>query len=144
MTYHLLRTPTVLNHLTTLLRTTFPTEESITIASTAAIPYLTLCIEEALRIYPPVPTSFPRKTTSSGGAVICDAFVPTNTIVGVYQWAAYSSTRNFTDPEKFVPERWVREEEFEKEGLGRYKKDMERRGVVKAFSVGPRNCLGKK
>ncbi len=76
--------------------------------------------------------------------MICDKFVPPNTVVGVYQRVAYSSTRNFTDPEKFVPERWGREEDLEGEGLARYKGDLERRGVLKPFSTGPRNCLGKK
>jgi cytochrome P450 len=52
--------------------------------------------------------------------------------------SANHSPSNFTDPAKFVPERWLDDtSEYE-----RYAND--RREVFQPFSVGPRNCIGKK
>lgn len=54
--------------------------------------------------------------------------------VGIAQWAAYHSERNFRDAFKFAPERWM--------GDPAYKDDL--RDVVQGFSFGPRNCLGRR
>ena len=39
--------------------------------------YLHACIEEGLRVYPPVPIGLPRRTPTEG-TIICDRFVPGN------------------------------------------------------------------
>jgi cytochrome P450 len=39
------------------------------------MPYLNACINEGLRMYPPVPTGLPR-TVPEGGAAICGSWVP--------------------------------------------------------------------
>ena len=39
------------------------------------MPYLNACINEGLRMYPPVPTGLPR-TVPEGGAAICASWVP--------------------------------------------------------------------
>lgn len=46
----------------------------------------------------------------------------------------YHNPRLFKDPEVLVPERWL--------GDPRY--DNDKRDAVQPFSVGPRNCVGKK
>lgn len=56
------------------------------------------------------------------------------TLVSVPQWAAHQSELNFSQPQEFIPERWLNDE--------RFASDM--RDVVNPFSVGPRNCIGKK
>ena len=56
------------------------------------------------------------------------------TIVSVSQWSAYHSARNFKDPDKFIPERWLGDPAFS----GDVKE------VLQPFSTGPRNCIGKK
>jgi cytochrome P450 len=65
--------------------------------------------------------------------MIAGRFVPCNTIVGVSQWSSYHSSSNFSEPHKFIPERWL--------GDPKYKDD--KRKVVQPFSVGPRNCIGQ-
>lgn len=55
------------------------------------------------------------------------------TSVYVSQHATNHSTRNYTSPELYVPERWL--------GDVRYKDDN--RASLNPFSFGPRNCLGK-
>lgn len=56
------------------------------------------------------------------------------TSVAVSQRAAYYSSKNFKDPNDFVPERWL-------PGTGY---DTDRKDVLQPFSFGPRNCIGKK
>jgi cytochrome P450 len=55
--------------------------------------------------------------------------------VGVQQLAAHHSKRNWHEPESFVPERWLENAPAE------FKKDD--KSAMQAFSIGPRNCLGK-
>lgn len=55
------------------------------------------------------------------------------TVVFVTQLAAYRNPNNFRDPYSFVPERWLSEE---------YASDKKQ--ALQPFSIGPRNCLGKK
>ena len=55
------------------------------------------------------------------------------TSVGVHHWSAYQSAQNFRKPEQFIPERWLGDEEFADDD----------RSALQAFSLGPRNCLGK-
>lgn len=57
------------------------------------------------------------------------------TIVGVWQWAAYHSASNFHDWESFVPERWLPDAPAEYKG--------DKKDVLHPFSTGPRNCIGK-
>lgn len=58
---------------------------------------------------------------------------PTQTAVYVSQHATNHSTRNYTSPSLFAPERWM--------GSEKYKDDN--RASLQPFSFGPRNCLGK-
>ena len=61
-------------------------------------------------------------------------FVPGNVAVSVHQMATNRSKLNWTDPDEFVPSRWLGEDE-------RYKDD--KRDSMEPFSLGPRNCIGK-
>lgn len=65
-------------------------------------------------------------------------YVPGGTTVGVHQYAAYHSARNFVRPNVFAPERWM--PGAEKEG-SEWRNDD--RAVFNPFSVGPRNCIGR-
>jgi cytochrome P450 len=56
------------------------------------------------------------------------------TTVTINHYACNTSIRNFTDPLKYDPDRWL--------GAAKYANDQ--REVVQPFSVGPRNCPGKK
>lgn len=76
------------------------------------------------------------RETEDSGNVVCDRYVPPGTKVYMTQWAAYNSTKNFAHPEKFAPERWL------KDAPAVYVND--RKKVVQPFSTGPRNCIGRK
>ena len=135
LTYHLLRNPHVLQTLTSLIRTAFPLEADINMVAVQQLHYLNACIEEGLRVYPPGAAGFPRMAPE-GGAMVCGRFVPAGTAVYVTQYAAHVSASNFTGPKDFVPERWLANPP------ARYADDN--RKAMQPFSVGPRNCIGRK
>ncbi|KAH8165590.1 hypothetical protein CIB48_g2662 [Xylaria polymorpha] len=134
-TYHLLNNPEKLARLTAEVRDAFADPEEIDNLSSQKLPYLRAVIEESLRLYPPVPSRFPRRTEVDG--IIIDGHViPKNTSVGVAQWATYQSTQNFANPTEFIPERWL------DDAPAPYKFDD--KSSLQPFSMGPRNCIGKK
>lgn len=134
-TYLLLQHPRVLETLTREIRSSFQAENDINFQNVAQLPYLHAVLEESLRLYPPVPSTFPRRTPSPG-EMVCGRFVPEKTSVGVHQWATYRSERNFRDAESFIPERWL-------DGADARFADDDKK-AFQPFSFGPRNCLGKK
>ena len=150
-TYHLLRNPDKLQNLLYEVRGAFKSDKEITLASAAQLPYLQAVLDEALRLYPPVPSTLPRRTGIQGND-ICGHEIPPGVSrthhfspilvrsngdkvsVGVNQWAANHSERNFLDAEAFIPERWLNDARFKSDQLS----------IVQPFSIGPRGCLGKK
>jgi cytochrome P450 len=75
VTYYLLCNPSALKKLTEEVRTTFQSEEDININSVNRLNYMLACLDEALRIYPPVPIGLPR-TVPRGGATITGYYIP--------------------------------------------------------------------
>jgi cytochrome P450 len=117
--------------LTAEIRSSFSSEESITFKSVLALPYLNACIEEILRIHPPVPAGPPRVVPAKGDTVD-GHWIPGGTIVSVGQWSACHDPANFRNPDEFIPERWIDES---------YSSDIKK--AVQPFSLGPRNCIGR-
>jgi len=132
VTYHLLQNPTILDKLVAEIRTTFNTPNDISIISLQQLKYLNACLQEGLRMYPPVPVGMKRQTVPEGADILGE-HIPGNTRVAVTHYAAYRSTYNFHLPNSFVPERWLGDERFA----------SDKRNVLEPFSYGPRNCLGK-
>lgn len=63
VTYWLLRTPEALAKVTNEVRCAMQSEAEITMNNVAArLPYMLACLEEALRLYPPLPTGLQRRT----------------------------------------------------------------------------------
>jgi len=60
VTYLLLRTPDALKKVTEEIRSAFKSEGDMTFTSVGQLTYLTACISEALRRYPPVSIGLPR------------------------------------------------------------------------------------
>lgn len=75
-TFHLLKHPAAMEKLVTEIRTSFPDPAEMTFASLSKLKYLHACIQEGLRMYPPVPILLPRKTVQS--TVINGYFIPEN------------------------------------------------------------------
>jgi cytochrome P450 len=132
-TFYLLKNPVVLQKLQDEIRTSLSNEQDINLLSVMRLPYLNAVLEESLRMYPPVPATFPR-TTPVGGAIVCGRFVPGGTSVGLHHWSTLRSERNFRQSNSFIPERWLNDLRF----------DADDKQAFQPFSYGPRNCLGKK
>ncbi|RAH44190.1 cytochrome P450 [Aspergillus brunneoviolaceus CBS 621.78] len=106
--YYLLHHPTSLKHLTTELRSTFPTETSIRFdsASPTTSPYLHACVNEAMRLAPSVPNAPPR-AVCPGGIYIDGDFIPAGTVVGAPIYTLHRNEAYFDRPDEFRPERWL-------------------------------------
>jgi cytochrome P450 len=133
LTYLLLTNPECMKKLVDEIRGAFTSTEDMTMEQLAALPYFASCIKEAFRLYPPVPLGLPRMTPADG-STICGRFVPPNTICMIPQLALYTHPDNFRNPLQFLPERWM--------GDARYENDQ--RQGLQPFSVGSRDCVGKK
>lgn len=75
LTYYLMANTDKLAKLCDEVRTAFATDSELTVESLARLKYLNACLEEGLRMYPPVPDGLPR-IVPEGGATICGEFVP--------------------------------------------------------------------
>lgn len=104
--YHLLRSPDKLAALRDEVRGAFATGDELAFSDVSSLPYLRAVMDEALRIHAPLPAGINR-VAPEGGAFIDDQFVPEGTVLQVPSWAAFHLEENFTDPWKFVPERWL-------------------------------------
>ncbi|RMZ84350.1 hypothetical protein DV738_g563, partial [Chaetothyriales sp. CBS 135597] len=110
--------------------------------------YLHACIEETLRLSPPVAAILPREVMK-GGVVVDGEYIPEGTVVGVPAYVVHHDKDAFPDPWSFVPERWIAGSHLHttttKDGTAVVlKEDVERaRQAVCAFSLGSRGCIGK-
>ncbi|KAK4234237.1 cytochrome P450 [Achaetomium macrosporum] len=132
VTFLLLTNPEAMKKLTREIRGAFKSEDEIDFVSVSTLPYLLACIDEALRIYPPVPIGLPR-VVPKGGASIAGNYVPEKTVVAIHQWAMYHNDENFKDPFAYRPERWLGDPAFA----------SDRKDAFQPFHLGPRNCLGR-
>ncbi|KAH6668829.1 cytochrome P450 [Halenospora varia] len=128
----LLTNRTKLQALTNEIRSTFSTEDGITVMSAQNLKYLNAVISESLRLFPAGPETT-RRYTNSGGNVILGELIPEGTVVGISHYAADHKTSSWRDAESFVPERWL--------GDPKYKNDD--CGAISPFQYGPRNCVGQ-
>lgn len=134
ITYYLHQQPEKLERLKKEVRHAFTSVDDMTMTKLSQLEYLNACIQEGLRIYPPVAGLLPRETPGTG-ANVAGRWIPGGTIISVAHYAAYHSPSNFRNPDLFVPERWLPE--------GQQDYGSDNKEALNAFSYGPRNCLGK-
>ncbi|KAK1996017.1 cytochrome P450 [Colletotrichum falcatum] len=131
-TFLLLKNPEKMRKLVREVRAAFRREEEINLTSVNSLTYMLACLDEALRMYPAIPTGLPR-AVPEGGATVSGEFIPENTTVAIYHWAMYHNEENFKNPFEFHPERFLGDPEYA----------SDRREAFQPFHLGPRNCLGK-
>lgn len=101
--------------------------------------YLRACIDEALRIAPPVPGTLWRELASDEKhkpLVIDGHVVPPETQVGVNIYSLHHNEEYFPDSFTFKPERWLPSEATESQ------RELMRQAFT-PFSIGYRGCAGK-
>ncbi|KAG9195827.1 hypothetical protein G6011_00948 [Alternaria panax] len=97
LTYYISTNLQALNYVQREVRAAFRTEEEITMASTTHLRYLHACIEEAMRVYPPVVETPPR---ISPGEYVNGNWIPKGTFITIHQWAVYHNPSNFAHPDE--------------------------------------------
>ncbi|KAJ6495411.1 high nitrogen upregulated cytochrome P450 monooxygenase 2 [Mycena sanguinolenta] len=97
--------------------------------------FLSACINEALRLYPPVPTKGPRQIPfTQCGRSIAGRFIPPGTSVVTPAYSLHRDPESFSLPDKFLPERWLPGSNLERHDAAAFM----------PFSIGPANCVGQK
>ena len=89
------------------------------------------CINETLRLHPPVPSGLYRKTPPEG-VQIGQEYIPGNTTLQIHLYSIGRSEAHFAQADEFIPERF-----FSRPELVRHK------DAFSPFSMGPYGCIGK-
>ncbi|GLB41355.1 putative cytochrome P450 [Lyophyllum shimeji] len=96
------------------------------------LPYLDACVQEVLRMVPPVAAGPPRWNKDIDTQVL-DQVIPAGTTVACPNYAMFRDPRNFVDPDRFRPERWL------EGGIG----GPHNTEAYVPFCYGPGVCIGK-
>ncbi|KAL1709433.1 cytochrome P450 [Schizophyllum commune] len=72
------------------------------------LPYLDACVQEALRIMPPVAAGPPR-TSGDVAYTVLGEYIPPKTVIACPTYTLHRCEENFTDADKYIPERWLGE-----------------------------------
>ncbi|RDW64518.1 cytochrome P450 [Aspergillus mulundensis] len=137
--FHLLHTPSALSQTTAEILHTFDSYSDIRPgAKLRSCKFLHACINEALRLSPPVTGLAPR-TVLRGGIEVDGVHFPEGTIVGSPIYALHRNSAYFAQPDSFVPGRWL-------SGEGGEDTYSAAGGRVPfcPFSVGPRSCVARR
>ncbi|KZL83292.1 benzoate 4-monooxygenase cytochrome p450, partial [Colletotrichum incanum] len=121
------------------IRRSFPSADEISLGPTLnACVYLRACIDESLRMSPPVGGA-PWREVLSGGIVIDGRAIPAGCEVGTSVYALHHNPVYFPDPFVYQPERWLSNTKTE----GGISHARLAQSAFAAFSTGPRSCVGK-
>ncbi|KAI1097133.1 cytochrome P450 ClCP1 [Jackrogersella minutella] len=132
VTFLLTTNPDKLEELTKEVRSAFSNDDEITLTSVGKLSYMLACLNEALRVYPPVPTGLPR-VSPKGGCFIIGQHIPEDAVVAIWQYPINHNSHFWTEPETFAPERFMGDQKFKDDQLD----------AMQPFSIGPRNCIGR-
>lgn len=94
------------------------------------LPYLRACIDESLRMLPPIVFNLPRRTPPEGTTIL-NEFVAGDTSVGMSSYIVHHQESIFQDNNTYKPERW----------LGEEGKSLQPYFIP--FSTGARGCIGR-
>ena len=127
--YYTLSNPQVYYTLKSEIRSAFTSVNQITSKAATDLKYTTAVINEAFRIYPPIPIGMPR--VASTDQWVSGHHVPAGTTVSVHMWSVTHNPANFTNPCTFSPERWLG---------GNSTDNLE---ASQPFLLGTRGCMGR-
>ncbi|KAF2167655.1 hypothetical protein M409DRAFT_21811 [Zasmidium cellare ATCC 36951] len=106
-------------------------------AELSQIPYLAACIDETLRLMPPVRFGLPRRTVGKG-SMISGHHIPAGVTVSASVHTMHRDESLFHDAEDWIPERWIPDSpDSSEEELKRLKE------FVLPFTTGGRACIGR-
>lgn len=134
--FYILHNPSTLQRATAEVRASFNDVEEIVHGSTlTSCHYLRACIDEAMRLSPPVGGGLPRQVLQ-GGITIDGHSIPAGIDVCVPHYTIHHNASYFPSPFSYNPSRWLAESSS--------KEELElAHSAFCPFSVGPRGCIGK-
>ncbi|KAI0805618.1 benzoate 4-monooxygenase cytochrome P450 [Xylaria sp. FL0064] len=146
--YYLARNPECQRKLTLAIRSTFTTKTDIEGPHLAGCQYLRACINESLRMSPPVPGTLWREQLPPDGdkpLVVDGHVIPPGTQVGVNIYALHHNPEYFPDPFTYNPDRWLAPSTKDKPSVGEGPQisDVIYHSAFIPFSLGARGCAGK-
>lgn len=146
--YYLLRDPQKFDRLRDEVDKYFPREEGEPLRFTKMVnmPYLNACINEALRLMPPLPSGSQRCTTAeSGGKMVGPYFIPEGNQIFNHLYTLQRNPLHFSPhPDAFIPERWLPSSERTNAFPSTTNDDfILNHAAFIPFSYGPANCAGK-
>ena len=136
--FYLLHYPLILDRLRSEIDSTFPSADDIVMGPQLnSCIYLRACLDETLRLNPPVGGVLPREVLK-GGATIDGNFYPAGTDIGTSLFALQRQEKYFRNALSYEPQRWL-----EIEGSSNDEKLASTAGTYAPFSLGPRGCPAK-
>ncbi|MCJ1388061.1 hypothetical protein MMC18_000905 [Xylographa bjoerkii] len=135
--YYLSRNPEAYSKVCSEVRSRFSSADEIRTGPTlASCTYLRACIDEALRMSPPVGGALWREVCK-GGLQLNGRIIPQGYDVGIGIYAIQHNPAYYPAPYTYRPERWLTSENNSQESV-----DLAR-AAFSAFSIGPVGCVGK-
>lgn len=150
--FYLLHNPHTLARLTAEVRARFPipADGERTCPISFGCPelqnftYLLACLDEAMRLSPPVPSILPRRV-GPGGITVDGQYFPGGTCLGIPHYCLHRNEEIFSEPFSYKPERWLAAELGEKtdNGHGPLKAGVGQSFSFTPFGAGRSSCVGK-
>lgn len=134
LTYFLGTNPHAMKTLVEEIRSNFGSSEEINLVSVHKLKYLTACLNETMRLYPPVINMLWR-TPPKGGGHAAGIFIPEGTGCNMSFFGIAQNPDYFTRPMDFCPERFMPDPPAEFLG--------DNHEAYHPFSLGAYNCLGQ-
>ncbi|GJE94463.1 cytochrome P450 [Phanerochaete sordida] len=147
--YYFLQRPECLRRLRHEIEEVYPSlgDELEDLARQADMLYLNACLNETLRLLPPVLTGLQRSVEDgTGGAMIAGYFVPEGTEVSVHHYSVQRNPKEFSPlPDTFWPDRWLEQDTYVLPTGGAIDRAQvhTNRNAFMPFSVGLQQCAGK-
>ncbi|KAF2745906.1 putative P450 monooxygenase [Sporormia fimetaria CBS 119925] len=131
MFYHLAQEPNLVAELRKELDSLLGEDGKVDHSKLQNAKLLSGCIDETLRLHPPVPSGLYRSVPPQG-LTIGDTYIPGNTVVQIHLYTMGRDERNYAQADEFIPQRWYSRPEL-----------IKNKDAFAPFSLGPYGCIGK-
>ncbi|KAI0267695.1 high nitrogen upregulated cytochrome P450 monooxygenase 2 [Gloeopeniophorella convolvens] len=134
--YYLVQNPAAYERLQNEVDAAFPSaDEPLDVSKLSELEWLNACINEALRLQPPVPSGNHRFVPRGNGPRRFGMHViPEQTQVAIHTYSIQRDPRNFYDEDSFLPQRWLATDK---------PAGVHNPNAFIPFSYGPFGCAGK-